>query len=210
MKKAVIFDLDGVICSTDKYHYLAWNSIADDEGIYFDEAINNRLRGVSRMDSLEIILEKAKRKYSEEEKLALAEKKNNIYRTLLNKMIPADVSADVLITLKELSKRNYRIAIGSASKNTRFILERIALLSAFDVIVDGNMIAHSKPDPEVFLKARDLLGLKSEECYVVEDAKSGIEAAYRGGFTTIGIQDAKEDIHTDYGIDKLSDILRIV
>ncbi len=208
--KAIIFDLDGVICSTDKYHYLAWKSIAEEEGIYFDEIINNRLRGVSRMDSLEIILEKSKRKYSEEEKIALAEKKNEIYRSLLKKMTKADVSDDVLLTLKELKKRNYRIAIGSASKNTRFILERISLSTAFDVIVDGNMISYSKPNPEVFLKARDLLGLKSEDCYVVEDARSGIEAAYRGGFTTVGILDAKEDIHTDFKIDKLSDLLRIV
>lgn len=210
MKKAVIFDLDGVICFTDQYHYQAWKKIADEEGIYFDTLINNRLRGVSRMDSLDIILEKAKREYTEEEKIVLADKKNEIYRSLLQKMTPADVSDDVSMTLKELKNRNYRIAIGSASKNTRFILDRIGLLYAFDVIVDGNMIAHSKPDPEVFLKARDLLGLTSEECCVVEDAKSGIEAAYHGGFTTIGIQDAKEDIHTDYGIDKLSDLLKII
>ncbi len=210
MKKAVIFDLDGVICSTDQYHYQAWKYIAEKEGIYFDEIINNRLRGISRMDSLNIILERSSRQYSEDEKIALAQTKNQIYRGLLKNMKPDDVSDDVLKTLSELKKRNYRLAIGSASKNTKYILERIGLISTFDIVVDGTMISQSKPDPEVFLKARDLLGLSSDDCYVVEDAKSGIEAAYRGGFTTIGIQDAKGYIHTNYGIDKISDILLIV
>lgn len=209
-KKAVIFDLDGVICSTDRFHYLAWKTIADQEGIYFDEAINNRLRGISRLDSLDIILEKAKKGYSEEEKVSLAEQKNNTYRELLKNMTEKDASEDVRYTLKELKKRGYLIAIGSASKNTKFILERIGLINAFDVIVDGTMITHSKPDPEVFLKAASLLSLSNDECYVVEDAKAGIEAGYRGGFITIGIQDAKDYIHTDYGIDYLSDVLNIV
>ena len=209
-KKALIFDLDGVICSTDHFHYLAWKTIADQEGIYFDEVINNRLRGISRLDSLDIILEKAKKEYSKEEKLSLAQKKNSIYRELLKNMTKEDVTEDVRYTLKELKKRGYLIAIGSASKNTKFILERIGLINAFDEIVDGTMITHSKPDPEVFLKAASLLSLTAEECYVVEDAKAGIEAGYRGGFTTIGIQDAKDYIHTDYGIDDLSDVLKLI
>ena len=209
-EKGVIFDLDGVICSTDHYHYLAWKTIADQEGIYFDEVINNRLRGISRLDSLDIILEKSEKEYSAEEKLSLADKKNDIYRELLKNMTEEDAIEDVRYTLAELKNRGYLIAIGSASKNTKFILERIGLINAFDAIVDGTMITHSKPDPEVFLKAASLLSLPAEKCYVVEDAKAGIEAGYRGGFTTIGIQDAKDYIHTDYGIEKLSDVLKIV
>ena len=127
--QAVIFDLDGVICSTDQYHYLAWKEIADDEGIYFDEQINNRLRGVSRMESLEIILEKASRTYAEDEKSALAEKKNRIYRKLLERMTPAELSEDVAGTLKELKKRGVKIAIGSSSKNTPVILKQIGRAS---------------------------------------------------------------------------------
>ena len=209
-KKGVIFDLDGVICSTDHYHYLAWKTIADEEGIYFDEKINNRLRGVSRMESLDIILEKAEKEYSEEEKKVLAERKNQIYRELLKSMTPKDVTDDVRYTLDELKRRGFLIAIGSSSKNTKFILERIGLFHAFDAIVDGTMITHSKPNPEVFLKAASLLSLTNENCYVVEDAIAGIEAGYSGGFMTIGINVAADYIHTNKGIEKLSDLLNFV
>jgi len=207
--KGIIFDLDGVICSTDEYHYQAWKSIADDEGIYFDRKINERLRGVSRAESLEIILERAAAVYSPEEKAALMEKKNNIYRELLKNMGPGDVTEEVRSTLRELKERGYGLAIGSSSKNTRFILERTALTDAFDGISDGNMISRSKPDPEVFIKAAGILGLKNEECLVIEDAISGINAANAAGFHSVGIGPAAECDEAEFKISFFSEILDI-
>ncbi len=210
MIKAIIFDLDGVLLSTDHFHYLAWKTIADEEHIYFDEKINNRLRGVSRMDSLNIILEKATRAYTEEEKIALAEKKNQIFRTYLKTLTPEAVSPVVLETLKELKENGIRLAIGSSSKNTPFILSQTNLSSYFEVVVDGSMITHSKPHPEVFLKARDLLGLKSDECLVVEDAKSGIDAGVKGGFATCGLLEASHYNKTTHPMRTLKDLIMIV
>ena len=207
--KGIIFDLDGVICSTDEYHYQAWKSIADDEGIYFDRKINERLRGVSRAESLEIILERAAAVYSPEEKAALMEKKNNVYRELLKNMGPGDVTEEVRNTLRELKERGYGLAIGSSSKNTRFILERTALTDAFDGISDGNMISRSKPDPEVFIKAAGILGLKNEECLVIEDAISGINAANAAGFHSGGIGPAAECDEAEFKISFFSEILDI-
>ncbi|WP_330370162.1 beta-phosphoglucomutase [Butyrivibrio sp. MC2021] len=207
--KGIIFDLDGVICSTDEYHYQAWKSIADDEGIYFDRKINERLRGVSRAESLEIILERAAAVYRPEEKAALMEKKNNIYRELLKNMGPGDVTEEVRSTLRELKERGYGLAIGSSSKNTRFILERTALTDAFDGISDGNMISRSKPDPEVFIKAAGILGLKNEECLVIEDAISGINAANAAGFHSVGIGPAAECDEAEFKISFFSEILDI-
>ncbi len=207
MKKGIIFDLDGVILSTDHYHYLAWKRMADEEGIPFDEKTNNRLRGVSRMDSLEIILEKSSKTYTQEEKENLCEKKNSFYREYLQQLTPEDVDQDTLSTLKKIKEMGIKIAIGSSSKNTKFILERIGLLYLFDEIVDGTMIAHSKPNPEVFLLAANKIGLKPDECGVVEDAYAGVEAAKRGGFTSYGIGDAINSSNTDYPLKKLSDLL---
>lgn len=166
--KAVIFDLDGVICFTDKYHYQAWKALSDRLGIYFDETINNRLRGVSRMASLEIILEKSGRRYTEAEKAALAEEKNRTYQQLLARMTPGDLSDEVRDTLQALRHKGYPMAIGSSSKNTKFILERIGLSTWFDAIADGTDITHSKPNPEVFLVAASKLNISPSLCAVVE------------------------------------------
>lgn len=206
--KAFIFDLDGVIVFTDKFHYQAWKKIADEMGIYFDEEINNRLRGVSRMDSLEIILERYEGEpLSQKEKEDLAEKKNGFYRELLHTMTPEDVSSEVRSTLKELQNRGYLLAVGSSSKNAKFILAKVDLLDAFDAISDGTNITRSKPDPEVFLKAAEFLGAAPEECYVVEDAQAGIDAAKAGGMQAIGIGDAGQYEKTDYPISKFKDLL---
>ena len=157
--KAVIFDLDGVIVFTDQFHYQAWKRMADGMNIYFDETINNRLRGVSRMDSLEIILERYNGEpLSQERKEELAAQKNEDYRALLSTMTPADVTDEVRETLAEIRRRGYKISLGSSSKNAKFILERVQLLDAFDAISDGNNITRSKPDPEVFLKGAEFLG----------------------------------------------------
>ena len=210
MIKAVIFDLDGVICSTDRYHYQAWKQLADELGVFFNEEINNRLKGVSRMESLDIILEKSNKKYSIEEKQKLATKKNDIYRKLLKNMDGHDVSSDVLKTLYFLERNGIKTAIGSSSKNTMFILERIGLDNYFDAIADGTQISKSKPDPEVFLLAAKKLCLEPKDCIVVEDAKTGIDAANAGGFISVGINDAANYSETKYRIKKVSDVLNII
>lgn len=207
--KAFIFDLDGVIVFTDKFHYQAWKKMADGMGIYFDEIINNRLRGVSRAESLEIILEKCDQKLTDEKKAELMEEKNNTYRELLKTMTPADVTDTVRDTLKQLRKAGYKLAIGSSSKNAKFILERVGLTDAFDAISDGTNIIHSKPDPEVFVKAGEFLGVEAAECVVVEDAYAGIDAAKAAGMKAIGIGDASGYERADYQIQTFEELLGI-
>ena len=210
-EKAVFFDLDGVICFTDKYHYQAWKALADKLGIYFYEKINNRLRGVSRMASLEIILERADKTYTQEEKEAFAEEKNDNYKELLKNMKESDLSEEVKTTLEELRARGYLLAIGSSSKNTKFILGQLGLGDFFDAIADGTDITHSKPDPEVFLKAAEKLGMKPEDCAVVEDAKAGIEAAKAANMTALALDgDARDCGMQDYNLEGFFDLLNIL
>mgnify|MGYP002542297851 CR=1 FL=1 len=211
MKKynAVIFDLDGVICHTDKYHYQAWKAVADELGIYFDEEINNRLRGVSRMESFEIILERYEGEMSEEEKECWTTKKNDIYKELLKNMSPADLSAEVKETLDNLRANGYKLAIGSSSKNARFILGQLGLGEYFDAISDGNNISKSKPDPEVFLRAAEFLGEKPEDCYVVEDAYAGIDAAKSAGMQAVGIGIAAGYAAADVKIQSFGELLTL-
>ena len=205
--KAIIFDLDGVICFTDRYHYQAWKQMADEIGVYFDEKINNRLRGVSRMDSLEIILEQSNRTFPDSEKQKLAAMKNDVYVKLLETMTPSDLSGEVKDTLDELRRRGLKLAIGSSSKNTKLILKQIGLGDYFDAVSDGNNIVNSKPDPEVFLKAAEYLSEEPQACLVVEDAKAGIEAACRGGFASAGLGEAASHPRVTYPIKKFSDLL---
>lgn len=206
--KGIIFDLDGVIVFTDRFHYEAWKKMADGMGIYFDETINNRLRGVSRMESLSIILEKYHgEELSPEEKKELADQKNKDYRKLLKTMTPKDVSKEVRETLEELRKRGYKLAIGSSSQNAKMILEQVDLIDAFDEISDGNNIVNSKPDPEVFLKAAQYLGLEPEECAVVEDAYAGIDAAKAGKMTAIAVGDAVSYSKSDIRLQKFVELL---
>lgn len=205
--KAIIFDLDGVICFTDKYHYKAWKQMADSLGIYFDEVINNRLRGVSRMDSLDIILERSRVHYTEEQKLAMAAEKNNIYRELLKQMSPADLSDEVRTTLDALRDKGFKLAIGSSSKNAKLILARLDLGDYFDAVSDGTNITHSKPHPEVFLKAAQMLGFPPVQCLVVEDAKAGVEAAVAGGFDSAGLGEAAEHDQVTHRLSCFADLL---
>lgn len=202
--KAVIFDLDGVIVSTDDYHYRAWKAMADEEGIYFDRTINERLRGVSRMESLEIILEKADKEYINEEKNSMAEKKNNLYRELLNELTPNDILPGVMKVLEKLKANNIKIAIGSSSKNTPFILEKIGLSNYFDGVADGNEIKNSKPDPEVFLLAAKKVEVVPEECLVVEDADAGVEAALAGNMEVLAVGYASNNEKANYKFKDLS------
>ena len=206
--RGIIFDLDGVICSTDEYHYLAWKALADRLGIPFDRERNNLLRGVSRMASLDIILEKSEKTYTDEEKAAFAEEKNTLYRQLLKRMSPADLSDDVKTTLDALRKTNLKLAIGSSSKNTPFILERIGLSHFFDAVADGNCITRSKPHPEVFLKAAEMIGLSPADCLVVEDAHAGVEAAAAGGFDCAAMGDARDDARANWHLERFSDLLK--
>ncbi|MBQ9863234.1 MAG: beta-phosphoglucomutase [Lachnospiraceae bacterium] len=211
MITSVIFDLDGVIVFTDKYHYLGWKKIADELGIYFDEEINNRLRGVSRMESLEIILERYEgAPLSDEEKVKLANRKNEYYRELLNNMTPLDVTDSVRHTLSELRKRGYLLSVGSSSKNAKFILEKVDLTDAFDAISDGTNIDNSKPNPEVFVKAANFLNMPCNRCLVVEDAEAGIKAAKAAGMATVAIGDAAKANIADHNINEFSDLLNIL
>ena len=175
----VIFDLDGVIVSTDNCHYLA-----------FDRTVNERLRGVSRMESLAIILEKAVKEYSEEEKQAMAARKNGYYVELIGSLTENDILPGALDTLNMLKAKGIKVAIGSSSRNTPIILRQIGLSEAFDAVADGNAIKNSKPDPEVFLLAAKLLKLDPANCLVVEDADAGIEAALAGGMRALGVGSA--------------------
>lgn len=207
--KAVIFDLDGVICHTDAYHYQAWKQIADELGIYFDEEINNRLRGVSRMESFEIILERYEGTMSLEDKVVYTTRKNEAYKELLKNMSPADLSPEVKETLDGLRAKGLKLAIGSSSKNAGFILERLGLDGYFDAVSDGNNITRSKPDPEVFVKAAQLVGEASGDCLVVEDAKAGLEAAIGGGMDCAAMGDAVASGLATYDLTEFSDLLKI-
>ena len=208
--RAVIFDLDGVICETDRYHYKSWKELADSIGVSFDEAINNKLRGISRMASLDIILGESETLYSNEEKEALAEKKNIRYRELLETMTPKDLDTEVKWVLKEVKNRGLKIAIGSSSKNAKLILERLGIDSEFDVISDGNNIVKAKPDPEIFLKAAEGLGIEPKDCLVVEDAKSGVLAAEAGGMDCAAIGDARRYGLAKYNLGSIKELLEIL
>ena len=208
--QAIIFDLDGVLCYTDTYHYQAWKQIADEEHIYFDEEINRRLRGVSRTDSLNIILERAERVYTEKEKAELARRKNEIYVSLLQSMTKESLADGAIETLECIKSCGIKTAVGSSSKNAPLILQRLGLEKYFEAVSDGNGLIRSKPNPEVFLKAAEMLNKRPCECWVVEDAKAGIEAAYRGGFFSAAIGDARNHIKATYAIGKLSDLVKIV
>ena len=208
--QGIIFDLDGVICHTDKYHYQAWKKLADKLGVYFDEVINNRLRGVSRMESLNIILEKCDRELTIQEKEACAEEKNEIYKELLKNMTTEDLSQEVRETLEQLREKGLKLAIGSSSKNAGFILERIGLGDFFDAVSDGNNITFSKPDPEVFLKAAQFLNLQPEQCLVVEDAEAGLLAAKRGNMDCAGIGEAAKSHLATYKLRDFQELLSVV
>ncbi len=210
MIKGIIFDLDGVIVKTDELHYQAWKRLANAEGIFFDREINNHLRGVSRMASLEIILERSPRTYSAEEKNRLASIKNQYYVELLKTLTPDDIMPGVTKTLEELKRRKILTAIGSSSKNARAILEQIKLANVFDAVADGNDIINSKPAPDVFLKAADMLGLRPAECAVVEDAEAGIAAAKSAGMLAIAIFDAKRSRLADHKLEDIGELINII
>lgn len=197
--RAVIFDLDGVLVRTDQAHDKAWRALA---GLPLDGRAAARLRGVSRMEALDIVLEGCGRSFTPAEKEALAAEKNERYRALIAEMTPADVAPDTTVTLKALRERGLLLAVASSSKNARFILGRTGLTPYFHAVVDGTQIARSKPDPEVFLKAAQALGVSPAEALVVEDAAAGVRAA-------LGTAAAAEGL-ADHEIRSLPELLELV
>jgi beta-phosphoglucomutase len=189
-KKAFIFDLDGVIVDTAKYHFLAWRKIANELGIEFTEENNELLKGVSRVRSLDIILELGNKEASQEDKNKWLTQKNNDYLSQLVDMDSSEILPGVFEVLKYLKENNQSIALGSASKNARPILEKTGLLSYFDAVVDGNDVTNAKPDPEVFLMAAKLLNVQPQNSIVFEDSVAGIQAANIAKMTSIGIGEA--------------------
>lgn len=187
MIQACIFDLDGVIVDTAKYHFQAWRRLANELGFDFSEADNERLKGVSRMESLDIILGWGGLTLPEAQKRELAERKNEWYKELISHMQPDEILPGVPAFLEELQQLGIRLALGSASKNAGAVMQSIGLAQQFEVIVDGHLATRSKPDPQVFLMAAEAMGLPPGQCIVFEDAESGVEAALRGGFYAIGV-----------------------
>ena len=190
-KNGFIFDLDGVIVDTAKYHFKAWKSLADELGIHFDETLNEELKGVSRVDSLHKILNWGGLTISEDEFNAFLVSKNEDYLKYIDNMNTDEILPDVWRVLDYLKSKGCAIALGSASKNAVKILTKVGLLHYFDVIVDGNSVSKAKPNPEVFLKAADLLGVYPKQCVVFEDAIAGIEAANVAEMYAIGVGDSQ-------------------
>ena len=185
--KACIFDLDGVIVDTAVYHFKAWKRLADELGINFTEHDNERLKGVSRVRSLEIILELGGVTKTEAEQKELATRKNTWYVEMINRMTPAEILPGAKEFLEACRAAGIKTALGSASKNSGTILNKINMAHLFDAIVDGNHVSKAKPDPEVFLKGAEALGVIPAECVVFEDAIAGVEAAINGGMKVVGI-----------------------
>lgn len=207
--KAVIFDLDGVLVSTDEQHYQGWKALCDRLSIPFDRETNNRFRGVSRMACVDILEELSGRSFTPEQKLEYATWKNERYRSLLSTLSPESVTAEVRTTLDTLRARGLLLAVGSSSKNAKFILERIGLGDYFDAVSDGTNISRSKPDPEVFLKAAEFLGMPAADCLVVEDAVSGVEAAHNAGMAAASVGDAAANGCGDYVLASFGGLLDV-
>lgn len=208
--RGIIFDLDGVIVSTDEQHYLGWQALADRLGIPFSREVNSRFRGVSRMACMNILEELGGKHYTDSEKIAYADWKNEYYRKLLAQMSSDDLSQEVRSTLDALRARGLKLAVGSSSKNAKFILQRIGLSDYFDAVSDGTNISRSKPDPEVFLKAVEYLSLAPSDCLVVEDAISGVEAAHAGGMKAATVGDAAGRGCGDFILSRFADLLKYI
>jgi beta-phosphoglucomutase len=201
---AVIFDLDGVITDTAEYHYLGWKRLADEEGWPFDRAANERLRGVSRMDSLDLLL--AGRPADDEQKRAWAERKNRYYVEYLDRVGPDDLlpgAREIVVACKE---QGLGVAIGSSSKNARAVLDRLGVTSLFDAISDGNSVERAKPAPDLFLHAAGRLGVEPARCAVFEDAESGVDAALAAGMVAVGIGPAERVGHATHHFDDMTEV----
>lgn len=203
--KGVIFDLDGVITDTAEYHYLAWKKLADELNIHFDREINENLKGISRIESLEIILKKSDKFFSEEEKHYLADKKNEYYKEMIKRMTPEDLLPGVVDLIRELKDRGIKIAVASVSKNAKTVLSNLGLIETFDYIVDAEKIKNGKPDPEIFLNAAAGIDVEPSLCIGIEDSKAGIEAINRAGMVSVGVGNYDTVKEADIVLKDLSD-----
>ena len=201
-----VFDLDGVIVDTAKYHFLAWKRLADQLNIPFTERDNERLKGVSRMDSLDIILDIGRMKMKKEQKEKYARLKNEWYIDYISRMTPDEILPGSIELIEEMKSAGIKTALGSASKNTPMILNRLGMEDLFDAVADGNIVKKAKPDPEVFLVAARMIGVEPVHCVVFEDAVAGVQAAHRAGMLCVGV--GSEDIlnEADYIISGLKEM----
>ena len=205
MVKAIIFDLDGVLVDTAQYHYLAWKRLASELGIDLTIQHNELLKGVSRMRSLEIILDLGGIKLSETEKERIANKKNGWFVEFVKEMKPEEIFPGVKEMLARIRAKGLKVALASSSKNAQNVIQLLHIENDFDVIVDGNMIAHSKPDPEIFLLAAAKLGIDPASCVVFEDAEAGVEAAIAAGMKCIGVGSAEQLRKANYIVRNTAD-----
>ena len=189
--KAVIFDLDGVITDTARYHYLAWKRLAEAEGVHFDEAFNEHLKGIDRMGSLELILASSPRSYTDAQKLALATAKNEHYKELIATMTPADLLPGAVDALDACRAAGLKIGLASVSRNAFTVLDSLGITGKFDYVVDAGTIANGKPDPEIFLKAAHELGVQPADCFGVEDAVAGVASIKAADMYAIGVGDPR-------------------
>lgn len=201
--KGAIFDLDGVLVDTAKYHYLAWKKLAEKLGFDFTEKDNERLKGISRKQSLEILLEIGGIKADDKQKEKWAEEKNQCYVEYLKQLDQNALLEGTTVYLKALREEGVKISLGSASKNAPLILSQLEIEKYFDAVIDGNCISKAKPDPEVFLQAAKALGLEPENCVVFEDSLAGIQAAKKGGMKAVGVGNEKNLPGADYYIQSL-------
>jgi len=207
MIEAVLFDLDGVLVSTDEYHYRSWKKLSKEEGFdFFDHEFNHRFRGIARMECVEILTKASGRHYTAEQKRRLAERKNRYFVESLSAVTPAELLPGALAVLKELRKRGIKTAVASNSRNAKPIIQRVHIEHLLDAIVDGHEIENSKPDPEAFLLAAKNVGSTPDHCLVVEDAVAGIEAARRAGMKALGIGSPERLPNADIVVPNLSAI----
>jgi beta-phosphoglucomutase len=204
--KACIFDLDGVIVDTAKYHFIAWRRLANELGIDFTEAENEQLKGVSRRDSLELILKWGGVVIDEAKKTELTDRKNDWYVEFIKKMTPDEILPGVIVFLESLQSKGIKIGLGSASKNAPLILKQVGLLDSFEAVIDGGQVINGKPNPEVFLKGAAVLKVQPRQCIVFEDAAKGIDAAIDGEMIAVGVGEEAVLGHAHYVIPNFENI----
>ena len=206
--KALIFDLDGVLTDTAKYHYLAWKKLADELGYYFDEDINELLKGVSRINSFEIILKKndATTKHTPEEKEILANKKNEYYKEMIEQLTPDDILDGILPFITKARNKGVKCAVASISKNAPRVLELLKISDLFDYIADAGLVKKPKPDPELFLTCAKALGFEPNECIGIEDAQAGIESIHSAGMLSVGINVTVTSVKPDIILKSTSEL----
>ena len=204
--KGFIFDLDGVITDTAEYHYLGWKKLADEEGMEFDREFNEKFRGVSRMECLDLLLEANGREVTPEERKELADRKNNYYQEYLESISSENLLEGIEEILQRVKEAGYKMAIASASKNTKIVVDKLNIEDMFDTISDGYSVKNSKPAPDLFLHTAEKMELNPKECVVFEDAKAGIDAALAANMTAVGIGPEKRVGHAHYRFDTVKDI----